>query len=94
MEVNGGVHSPAALPLGKEPLTPIGWEAGWAPEPVWTMRRKEKFFSLPGIESRLPDHPARSQSLYRLMYPGSYAEGKLFQEVFRNILDLRNQVSN
>jgi hypothetical protein len=25
-----------ALPPGKGPLVPIGQEAGWAPEPVWT----------------------------------------------------------
>jgi hypothetical protein len=30
------------LPLGKEPLVPIGQEAGWAPEPVWTQRLEEK----------------------------------------------------
>jgi hypothetical protein len=27
-----------ALPLGKGPPVPIGEEAGWAPEPVWTQR--------------------------------------------------------
>jgi hypothetical protein len=26
------LHAQAALPLGKEPLIPIGQEAGWAPE--------------------------------------------------------------
>jgi hypothetical protein len=29
MEVSGQLHAPAALPPGKEPLVPIGWEA-WA----------------------------------------------------------------
>jgi hypothetical protein len=28
-----------ALPLGKEPLLPIGLEAGWASELVWTQAR-------------------------------------------------------
>jgi hypothetical protein len=27
-----------ALPPGKGPPVPIGQEAGWAPEPVWTQR--------------------------------------------------------
>jgi hypothetical protein len=30
MEASGQLHSPAALPPGKEPLVPIGLEAGWA----------------------------------------------------------------
>jgi hypothetical protein len=28
-----------ALPSGKGPPVPIGQEAGWAPEPVWTQAR-------------------------------------------------------
>jgi hypothetical protein len=36
VEVCGHLHAPAALPPGREPLVPIGWEAGWAPEPFWT----------------------------------------------------------
>jgi hypothetical protein len=39
MEVSGQVHIPAALPPGKEPLVPIGQEAGWVPEPFWTRWR-------------------------------------------------------
>jgi hypothetical protein len=31
-----------ALPPGKGPPVPIGQEAGWASEPVWTQRLKEK----------------------------------------------------
>jgi hypothetical protein len=27
---------------GKEPLVPIGYEAGWAPESVWTLWNEEK----------------------------------------------------
>jgi hypothetical protein len=34
MEVGGHLHASAALP--------IGYEAEWAPEPVWTRWRKEK----------------------------------------------------
>jgi hypothetical protein len=32
---------------------------------------KRKFFTLPGLELRPLGRPARSQSLYRLSYPGS-----------------------
>jgi len=35
VEMSGQLHTPAALPQGKEPLVPIGWEAGWAPGPFW-----------------------------------------------------------
>ena len=45
----------------KDPL-PILEEAGWAPGPVWTGGK-----SRPHRDSIL-DHPARSQSLYRLSY--------------------------
>jgi hypothetical protein len=31
-----------ALPAGKGPPVPIGQEAGWAPEPVWTQGLEEK----------------------------------------------------
>jgi hypothetical protein len=33
MEVSGPLHTPAVLPPGEKP---IGKEAGWAPEPIWT----------------------------------------------------------
>jgi hypothetical protein len=29
--VSGQLHTPAALPSGKESLVPIGWESQWAP---------------------------------------------------------------
>jgi hypothetical protein len=32
---------------------------------------KRKFFTLPGLELRTLGRPSRSQSLYRLCYPGS-----------------------
>jgi hypothetical protein len=34
--LDGQLHAPVALPPGKEPLVLIGWETGWALEPVWT----------------------------------------------------------
>jgi len=32
METSSQLHSPVALPSGKESLVPIALEAGWAPE--------------------------------------------------------------
>ena len=46
----------------KDPV-PILQGAGWPPGTVWTGRK-----SRPQRDS-IPDHPARSQSLYRLSYP-------------------------
>jgi hypothetical protein len=40
--VSGQLYAPAALPPGEEPPVPIGYEAGWAPEPVWTLWSREK----------------------------------------------------
>jgi hypothetical protein len=36
------------LPPGKGPLVPIGQEARWAPELVWTQRLEEKSFAPAG----------------------------------------------
>ena len=52
---------------GEDPV-PIVQEAGWAPGSVWT---REENIASTGIRS--PDRPARSQSLYRLGYPGPHA---------------------
>ena len=46
-------------------LVPIVQESGLAPEPVWTGAEN---IAPTGIRS--PDRPARSESLYRLRYPG------------------------
>jgi hypothetical protein len=34
-----------ALPSGKGPQVPIGQEAGWVLEPIWTQRLEEKSFA-------------------------------------------------
>jgi hypothetical protein len=53
-----------ALPPGKRPPVPIGQEARWAPEPVWTQMLEEKSsLPPPGIEPRLPGRPVCSQTL-------------------------------
>jgi hypothetical protein len=50
--IDGGEWSASrpgrALPPGKGPPVPIGQEAGWAPEPVWTQRIDEKSFAPAG----------------------------------------------
>jgi hypothetical protein len=61
MEVSGLLHAPVALPPGEEPPVPIGQEARWAPDSVWTLWRRE--LALVGIEPG-PSSP----SLYRLGY--------------------------
>jgi hypothetical protein len=42
------VTSARSLPPGKGPLLFFGWEAEWAPEPVWTQRLQEKFAASTG----------------------------------------------
>jgi hypothetical protein len=42
MEVNSELHAPAALYPGKLSPVTIGLEAGWAPDSVWTLWRREK----------------------------------------------------
>jgi len=37
--VNGQLHAPVALSPRKELLLSIGYEAGWAPELLWTRPR-------------------------------------------------------
>jgi hypothetical protein len=62
----GGLSKPRPIRFTpvKDPV-PILKKAGWAPGPVWT-----------GVENlaptgiRSPDHPARSESIYRLSYRG------------------------
>ena len=51
-------------PLERVPV-PIVEEAGWATGPVWKGAE-----NLAPTEVRTPDHPARSESLYRLSYSG------------------------
>jgi hypothetical protein len=48
------------------------WIGGWMdPRAGLDDMEKRKFLTLPGLELRLLSRPARSQSLYRLSYPGS-----------------------
>ena len=71
----GGQHdASAAFTPGKD-WVPIVQAAGWASEPVWIGAE-----NLAPTWIRSPDLPARSESLYRVRYPGSY-----FQEFQRQI---------
>jgi hypothetical protein len=48
---SGQLHAPTVLPPGKQPPVPIGQEAGWSSEPVWTLWRRE---NLPSAGNRTP----------------------------------------
>jgi hypothetical protein len=72
MEVSGQLHAPAALPPGKEPPG-AHWIGGWVDlRAGLDDLEKRKFLALPGLELRPLGRPVRSQSLYRLRYPGWY----------------------
>ena len=68
MGVGGQRHAPATFTPGKDPV-PIVQKAGWAPGPVWIVAEN---LAPTGIRSL--DRPARSESLYRLRYPGPYTK--------------------
>jgi hypothetical protein len=72
LEVSGQLHAPAALAPEKSPGT--HFIGGWVdPRAGLDDMEKWKFFTLPGLGTPAsPGRPARSQSLYRLSYPGSY----------------------
>jgi hypothetical protein len=41
--LDGGEWSgtrPCRFTFGEVPPVPVGWEAGWAPEPVWTLLKR------------------------------------------------------
>jgi hypothetical protein len=46
---------------------------------------KKKLLTLPGLKLRLLGHPVRSQSLYRLSYPGSSLQYRTVKKHSRNI---------
>jgi hypothetical protein len=59
MKVSGQPQARAALPPGKEPPVRIGWEAEWAPGPVWTLWRREKYFDPAGKRTTAVQPAAR-----------------------------------
>jgi hypothetical protein len=58
-----GTSPGRTLPPGKGPPVPIGQEAGWGPETVWTQEAREKVL-LPRIEPQSLCRPVLSQALY------------------------------
>jgi hypothetical protein len=52
---------------------------GWVDPRAGLDMAKWKFLTLPGIEPRPLSRPARSQSLYRLRYPGSMCSLNIYQ---------------
>ena len=69
MGVSSQRHPLTDLPRERDPV-PLVQEAGWAAGPVWT---GDENLTPTGIRS--PDRPARSESLYRLRYPGALPVG-------------------
>jgi hypothetical protein len=65
------VVTPGRFTSGKEPPS-NHWLGGWVePRTGLDDVEKRKFLTLPVLELRPLGRPARSQSLYRLRYPGS-----------------------
>jgi hypothetical protein len=65
-----GGESSASHPKERAPGT--HWMGGWVdPRAGLEDLEKRKFLTLTGLELRPLGRPARSQSLYRLRYPGS-----------------------
>jgi hypothetical protein len=60
------LHTWAALTPEKEAAVPTGEEVGWAPEPVWTMWRRDVSLNFAGESN--PGRGTRCLSLHRLNY--------------------------
>jgi hypothetical protein len=85
MEVSGQLQAPAALFPGKEPLVPIRYEAGWAPEPIWMRWWRGNFPTPAG--TRTPDHLARRSTLFALLVQNRRTESKLIFRIQCHYLD-------
>ena len=64
---------PGRFTPGKDPV-PIVQETGWAPGSVWTGA-----VNLAPHRDSIPYYPARSESLYRLNYPGPSLAGTPYE---------------
>jgi hypothetical protein len=71
LQVSGQLHTQATLPPGRSSLCPLDRRFD-GPQSGLDDVEKRKFLTLPGLKLRPLGRPARSQSLYRLSYPGSY----------------------
>jgi hypothetical protein len=68
MEVSSQLHAPAALPPGRKSLV----QTGWAREPVWMLRRREKSLVLAGNRTLAVQSVAQSLYRLRLIQPKFY----------------------
>jgi len=57
MDMSDQFHAPTALPPGKEPPVPIGWDSGWDPGSVLT-RWWRKEIPAPVRKRKLVTQPA------------------------------------
>jgi hypothetical protein len=68
-KASGQLQVPAALPPGKKPPVPTGFQAGWAPEPVWTRGRENKIpFPAPAT-IQTPGVQPVAYSIHWMNYP-------------------------
>jgi hypothetical protein len=67
MEVNDQVHAPPTLPPGKEPLVPIGEEAGWAQSRSGRGDKKNSQ-PLPGLDPPIIQPVAQRYTVELLYY--------------------------
>jgi hypothetical protein len=59
------------------------WTGGWVdPRPGLDDVEMRKFLTLPGLELQLLGRPARSQSIYRQRYPGSFINMNKSENVY------------
>jgi hypothetical protein len=68
--MSGQLLAPATFPP-VERARGTHWIRGWVDPRAGLDMEKRKFLTLPGLELRMLGRPGRSQSLYRLTYPGS-----------------------
>jgi len=81
--------TPRPLFIPGKDTVPIVQEAGWAPGPVWTGAEN---LAPTGIRS--PDHPGRSQSLYRLRYPAHHVQELLYIYLPNSLKPSSNYIHN
>lgn len=81
-EVSGQLHATGAVPQAKAAAVHIKWEAGWAPQLVWSFWRRQMFLVLAGNRAAIPP----TSSLWRI-HDNDYALPVQFYQkvIFQNI---------